>query len=368
MPDLSAASPAITLNFRRDLMAHIFRALRAGRSCAVIGLPGAGLSNALRFAAERRVGDNYLNSLAASTLPVYLETGWLTQSADLYREMIRQTSRAAEAFHYPKADQSALRYFGEQLEQNAAADDWLAKAVALVCRTPQHRLILILDEFDRPFLQLPTVTLRRLRQLRDEHKQSLCYVVGTYRELAHLAPQRATPDDAVSKFTELFDEDTYPLTPYNRADTHDMLLRKTFDWHQRLTPDDEDRLYHLTGGHAKLLAAVLRLWEERRHLPWTSVERAAQHDQRLRDLCAAIWSNLEPMEQFALGALVTDRRAELHADDLDHLRRRGLIVGHPPGIFSSLFEGFVKTQDPIGRPDQAAQPSRLRDLETDIRW
>jgi hypothetical protein len=64
-------------------------------------------------------------------------------------------------------------------------------------------------------------------------------VVGTHRELTQLARQRAAPDEAVGKFTELFDEDTYPLRPYSCTDAHDMLIRKTFDWRQRLTPDDE---------------------------------------------------------------------------------------------------------------------------------
>lgn len=366
MLDLPAAPPEITQNFRRDLMSHVFRAIRAGRSCAVVGMRGAGLSNALRFVAERRVVDNHLNALAASTLPTYLETGWLTQPIDLYRELIWQISRAAEAFHYPKADQAALHYLGQQLDQAEAPDDLLSKAVTLVCRAPQHRLILIFDEFDQPFLQLPAGALRRLRQLRDEHKLRLCYLVGTHRELTQLARQRAAPDEAVGKFTELFDEDTYPLGPYSRTDAHDLLIRKTFDWRQRLTPDDEDRLYRLTGGHAKLLTAALRLREERQHLPWSDVEHAAQQDQHLRDLCAAIWNGLEPIEHFALWALAADRRAELQSGELDPLRRKGLIVGHPPGIFSTIFEAFAETQGPIARPDQPARSSRLRDLGTDI--
>jgi hypothetical protein len=349
-------------------MSHVFRAIRAGRSCAVVGVCGTGLSNALRFVAERRVIENHLNPLAASTLPVYLETGWLTQPADLYRELIRQIGRAAEAFRFPRADRTALHYLGQQLDQAAAPDELLSKTVRLVCRTPQHRLILILDEFDRPLQQLPGGTLRRLRQLRDEHKLRLCYLVGVHRELAPLAGRRAAPDEAVNKFTELFDEDTYPLRPYNRADAHDMLIRKTFHWRQRLTPDDEDRLYRLTGGHAKLLAAVLRLREERQHLPWGSVERAAQQDQHLRDLCAAIWDDLEPIEQFALWALAADRRAELQSGELDPLRRKGLIIGYPPGNFSIIFESFVTAHGPIARPARPAQSSRLRDLEADIRW
>ena len=212
----------------------------------------------------------------------------------------------------------------------------VSKTVTLMCRTSQHRLILIFDEFDQPFLQMPVAMLRRLRQLRDEHKRSLCYLVGTCRELSALAQQRSPQEEAIDKFMELFDEDTYPLRPYSRADAHVVVVRKTFDWHQRPTPDDEDRLYRLTGGHAKLLVAVLRLWEERRHLPWSNVERATQQDQHLRDLCAAIWDDLDAAERIALFALASDRRSEIRSDDLeisaqeraDHRPSGGPLLDH----------------------------------------
>ncbi len=348
-------------------MSRIFRAIHAGRSCAVVGLRGAGLSNVLRFSAERRVVDNYLSAPAAYTLPVYLETGWLTQPAALCHEIIRQINRTAE-HRVTKADQNALHYLEQQIDQAAAPDELLSKAVTLLCHTPQHRLILILDEFDQPFLHLPADMLRRLRQIRDEHKLRLCYLVGTCREFTVLAPLRSVHDEAVDKFTELFDEDTYPLRPYTRADIHDAIVRKTFDWRQRPTADDEDRLYRLTGGHAKLLVAVLRLWEEHRHLPWSSFERVAHEDQHLRDLCAAIWIDLDPGEQFALFALATDRRAEIRSGELELLRRKGLIVGHPPSLFSIIFEAFVKRQGPIAPPDHPVRSSRLRDLDAPAPW
>ncbi|CAG0936596.1 hypothetical protein TFLX_05477 [Thermoflexales bacterium] len=365
MLDIPAAPPELTLNFRRDLMSPIFRAIHAGRSCAVVGLRGAGLSNALRFSAERRVIDNYLNALAAYTLPVYLETGWLTQPTEFSREIIRQINRAAEHHHSARADQNALHYLEQQLDQ-AEPDELLSKAVTLLCRTPQHRLLLIFDEFDQPFLQMPVARLRRLRQLRDEHKLRLCYLVGTCRELTTLAQQRSAHDEAVDKFTELFDEDTYPLRPYARADAHAAIRRKTFDWRLPPTADDEDQLYRLTGGHAKLLVAVLRLWEEQRHLPWSSFERGVQQEQHLHELCAAIWDDLDLGERFALFTLTADRRAAIRSSELERLRKQGLIVGHPPGIFSIIFEAFVKTQGPIAPPDPPVRSSRLRDLDAAV--
>ena len=366
--DLPAGPPELTLHYRHDLMRHIFRAVYAGGSCAVVGLRGAGLSNALRFSAEPRVIANYLNPLVLSTLPIYLETGWLTQPADLQREIVKQLVRTAELFNFPKADQTALHYLEQQLDQATVPDDVLSKAVTLLCHTPQHRLIFIFDEFDQPFLQLPAPALRRLRQLRDEHKLGVCYVVGTLRELSDLNRQRAAHGEAVDKFTELFDEDTYPLPPYSPADAREVIARKTFDWPQRPTADDEEQLYRLAGGHAKLLVALLRFWESRQHLEWNRIERAAEQDQHLLDLCAMIWDDLNDGERFALFALSADRRAEIPPADLERLRKKGLIIGRPPGVFANLFEAYIETQGPIAPAAQAAPASRLRELDPDIQW
>ena len=47
--------PALPLSFRQELVPPLFKAVAGGWSCAVVGLPGLGLSNLLRFVVEARV-------------------------------------------------------------------------------------------------------------------------------------------------------------------------------------------------------------------------------------------------------------------------------------------------------------------------
>src|SRR5262245_36112299 len=129
--DLPAGPPDLTMNYRRELMRHIFRAVHAGRSCAIVAVRGAGLSNVPRFISEPRVIATYLNPLAASLLPIYLETGWLTQPADFYREIIKQINRSAELFNATKADQTALHHLEQRREPETGLDNVLDKAITL---------------------------------------------------------------------------------------------------------------------------------------------------------------------------------------------------------------------------------------------
>ena len=207
--------------------------------------------------------------------------------------------RSARMFSWPKAEQAALHYAERKLDQAAPAEleNLLADTIKQCGAESKRHILIIFDEFDAAFLALPVATLRRLRQLRDENKQSLIYLVGTRREMARLDVQR---DMSASKFVELFGQHTYPLRPYMAQDAHALMARKTFDWYHRPTADDEARLYRLTGGHAKLLVATLLSWKQRRSLPWFNVEQALQHDSQIMELCRAIWNDLEPIEQTGL--------------------------------------------------------------------
>jgi len=63
--------PALPLAFRQELAPHVFKAVAGGWSCALVGLPGLGVSNLLRFLAEPRVAAHYLGD--EQTLLVYVE-------------------------------------------------------------------------------------------------------------------------------------------------------------------------------------------------------------------------------------------------------------------------------------------------------
>ncbi len=354
----------IPLTFRQEIVPHVFHAIRGGWSCALVGVTGAGMSNALRFICEPRVVTNCLGDGAPLTLPVYVESGPLADAQDVCRAAMRALLIGARAFGWPKADQAALRSLADRDAPDAGQA--LAEIVGYLCGDRQRRIVLALDEFDRTFVDLPAAGLRALRRLRDDHKFWFSFVVGTRVELAGLLDRRSSGAADAEKFAELFDEHTFPLRPYSHADALSALARKTFDWEQGLSAEQQDRLYRATGGHAKLLTMSLTFLAPRRHLPWPEVERGLCGDAALAEVCRAVWEDLDAGEQAAALALAADRRAEIDTADLDRLRLKGLVVGRPDNLFSTIFEAFVRRRlaDQTDAPEPARRtrrPSKLRD-------
>jgi hypothetical protein len=354
--------PALPLSFREEIAPHVFAALNGGWSVALVGLPGVGVSNLLRFLAEPRVCARYLGP-DPHTLPVYLEADrWLVPGA-LPAAAARALRAAAHAHGWPRAEQAALRHLAEQ--RGAPAP--LTEMLDYVCGQLGRRVALLGDDFDAALRQLPGAALRELRALRDAHKHRLVFVLGLRHEPAQIA-RGGEAEAGAAKFVELFDTHTYPVRPYSPADARLALERKALGWTPPLTAEEAEGLYRACGGHAKLLIAALAVLEPRRHLPWTNVERALLSDALVIETCRAVWDGLPPAEQFAAWRLAREQGDLLSDADLAGLRLRGLAVGGPPFIFSSLFEAYVSGQPEPESAEGAGPLSRLRDPGAVPRW
>jgi hypothetical protein len=213
--------------------------------------------------------------------------------------------------------------------------------------------------------------LRELRALRDAHKYQLAFLAGLRREPGWLAAHRVPGETGTgaAKFAELFEQHTFPLRPYSRDDAGLAIARKTIAWDEPPAPEQQDNLYRLTGGHAKLLIASLVYLESRRHLPWANVERGLLGDPRLAEICRAIWDDLEAADRAALWLLANDRRAELAEAELNRLLLLGLAIGGPAFVFSSLFESYVAAlPQPQPLASQERPLSHLRDPQAPVYW
>ena len=367
-PDTTPAPahpPELPLAFRQELVPHIFKALRSGWSCAVVGLPGGGLSNLLRFLAEPRVAAHYLGDEAAHSVLLYLDAEDGLAPDELPARLAQQTVAAARAARWPRAEQAALRRLAETAEPAAA----LAEMLAFIRGVGRGRVVVVGDEFDGVLSGWPPAELRRLRRLRDEHKYHLTFVIGVRAEPEALTAGRAD-DTGPRKFAELFEAHTFPLRPYSREDAGLALARKTVGWAPGLTPEQEDQLYRASGGHPKLLMAALVSVEGRLHLPWANVERGLSAEPGVVAACQALWQALDPAEQAAVWLLACERRDEIPAAELERLALRGLAVGGPPFVFASLFESFLNR---LPAPSAEAlpappRPSRLRDPGARLYW
>src|SRR5438128_781420 len=120
--------PALPLGFRQELAPHVFRAVAGGWSCALVGLPGVGLSNLLRFIAEPRVAAHYLGTAAdaGQLLLVYVEGDRLLEPAALLAGLARQAVAAAHEQRWPRAEQAALRRLTAAASSGSPSDGALA--------------------------------------------------------------------------------------------------------------------------------------------------------------------------------------------------------------------------------------------------
>jgi len=236
-------APALPLSFRQELAPHLFRAVAAGWSCALVGLPGLGLSNLLRFLVEPRVAEHYLGADAGQTLLVFVEGDRLLDPAALFAGLARQVVAAAHAQHWPRAEQAALRRLADAPSQGALADPAapLAGLVQHICGDLERRLVFVCDEFDAALASLPSAALRELRALRDAHKYRLAFIAGLRHDAAWIAAARVGDDVAggAVKLAELFDQHTFPLRPYQPADCRLAIARKTVGW--STSPTDEQQ-------------------------------------------------------------------------------------------------------------------------------
>ncbi len=363
--------PALPLGFRQELAPHVFKAVAGGWSVAVVGLPGLGLSNLLRFLAEPRVAAHYLGAEAGQTLLVYVEGERLLDAAGtaLFAGLSRQVAAAAHAHGWPRAEQAALRRLADAPSAGALAHPAapLAGLVDYVCGDLERRIIFICDELDAPLARLPVGTLRELRALRDAHKYRLTFVAGLRREAAWIAAGRAQEGGA-AKFAELFDEHTFPLRPYLPDDARQVIARKTIGWAAPPSDEQQDQLYRITGGHAKLLIASLVYLEPRLHLPWANVARGLLAEPGISEISRALWQALAPADQRALWLLAREQRDAIAEAALTHVTLLGLAAGGPAFVFSSLFEAFVLGQAEPPTPAEAGPASRLRDPAATVLW
>jgi hypothetical protein len=367
LPEAAAPSrpPALPLEFRQELLPHVFKALRSGWSAAIVALPGGGLSNLLRFMAEPRVTAHYLGDEAAHTLLLYLEGDDVADADTLPGHLTQHIVAAARLAQWPRAEQAALRRLADSTGPATA----LAEMLTFIQGVGRGRVVVVGDEFDGPLSTWPAAALRQLRRLRDDHKYHLAFIIGVRAEPETLAAERAG-EAGRAKFAELFEAHTFALQPYSQADAVLALARKTVGWAQGLTPEQADALYRASGGHPKLLLAALVYLEGRLHLPWANVERGLNADPGVVAVCAALWQALDSAEQAALWHLAGERRDAIPEAALARLRLRGLAVGGPPFVFGTIFEHYLNGL-PAPSPEVLAAPprmSRLRDPNAKLFW
>lgn len=354
MEDHQRYSPSYRAVETRQVMDWI----RAGQCGCIVGLRGSGKSNFIRFLlradtqqyylgreqadftfvlvnllslterSEWGVYEMLLNNLLAQLLPPNITDEMILEMKTLHREMIR--------------DRDVL-----------TAERAVERCMALLCRQPTRQLVLLFDEFDAVFRDLPASLFRCLRAMRDSHKDQVSYLVAAMHDLADLRDDLA---EEVDQFYRLVSRNTCWLGPYNETDARQMSDYLASRRALALNEKDAAHLFELSGGYASLLKTLLSLLWNGDH-PDGLAELAAAlatpsrrpfgKESALERECQKLWGSLSENEKAALCSFSNsdplDDRAVNHLIERGLLRRSG---SNAQTIFSPLLAAFVREQAP----------------------
>jgi DNA-binding winged helix-turn-helix (wHTH) protein len=350
------------LSFRSQETTQIFSRLRAGDSCQIIGIGSVGKSNLLRFLQQEDVRSAKLGAGWEKYLFVYVDANKFLERSEwgLWELMLHQTLvELSNNGMQPTATEEI-----DKLHQHATAPAtrhialrYLDRAIGLICKNLDRKLVFLFDEFDDLYRTLPSQVFDALRALRDDNKYRLMYVVATRRELRRLRNE----GERQESFEELVTPNTIWVVAYSKADARYALQRLASRHKVKLSEKQIRDILKITGGHPGLIRAVFPLMRERP----AKLTDSLLADKRVHEECQRIWQSLAKDEQKALALLVSTSRARVAEGILSQLLQKGLVGGEwveSDRVFSSLLSLYIRNEKP-------AVGNRIRiDRQTRMVW
>ena len=337
----------LPITFRTSEIDQIFAALRAGESCALVGIGSVGKSNLLRFLQEKEVRRAKLGQEWETYLWVYIDLNkslkrslWGLLELMLHQLLIEVTALGADEAVLQTIDD--LHQRATEAKTRYLALRYLDRAVSMVCHRLGLRPVFLIDEFDELCRTMSRRGFAALRALRDDHKYRLTYVVATRLELRRLREEISE----IEAFEELVTPHTVWLGPYSEEDARLMLHRLEARLGVHLEEETADKLLAATGGHPGLLRAAYRVAVEHPG----NLQDALLLSPQVQDECRRIWLSLAPGEQKAMVSLVSVPDVQPHAAGIMAQLRHKELVGGPwvdaDRIFSPLLAEYITRQHP----------------------
>ncbi len=307
---------AYPITYRSREIQTIIRWIAAGESGSVVGLAGCGRASLLNFLAHRPdVLKHYLPAQADHLCLVPLDVYNLPTAdlSTLYRAILHALYWVRERFE-PGTAQTVSQVY----EENRAVQDPFLPRTALydlllLLRQQKIQIVLILNRFDRFCEIAPLSMVNTLRQLRDDFKTTLFYLVGMMQEAAYL-PDPAT----LGTMYELLD--THICWVGELAEEDAQYALNTFIQHAPTPPTTEEvaKILKLAGRFPTLIKVVGQWWLMADHRPadlndWSEA-LLDEHSTQFR--LERIWNGLTQEEKLALAEVQklhvrgTRRRAE----------------------------------------------------------
>lgn len=334
-------NPPLPLSYRAELVKRIVSDFQAGECCSLIGTSGTGKSNLARFLQRHEVQNTYLNNDLAWVILIDSHSLVFGEQKAEYVVTELMVHRLIEEAQSRSFSHEFLTWANEvynRLIEHASthlAQRTLQDLCKRLCEKDDLHLIFIFDQFENIWQTLDAQFFLSLRNLRDQCKYQVVYLVMTRDRLQRLRQDFQT----VESFWELFSAHTYGLGPYGERDAFTMLERLASRAHVNMD-DVSQQIVELSGGHPGILRTIF--WAFR-----NSSRKSLSVDELLQissvcEECEKIWHTFSSGEQHLCQIIV--RSLQFHhpsTEALDDLRLKEIISGDPPAFFSPVFAAYV---------------------------
>lgn len=292
----------------------------SGQSGSVVGLSGCGRSNLLGFLCYRpEVFRSYLLPRAnpVALIPVDINNLPAINLSTLYRVILRSFDRVSDQFDSSLQQKITDIYKTICDERDPFLTQSALLELLLACQLQKQQVVLVMNRFDR-FCQMATQQMvNTLRGLRDEFKDTLCYIAGMTQEVAYM------PDpSALGQMYELLDNHICWVGAMSSADGRNLIDRAVFAASMPPSSFDVETILTLSGAYPALLRGTCDWWLTTENRPphddWGKVllaERSIQH--RL----TKIWNGLTQEEQYILVELHEHRSPVMREKQVDQDER-----------------------------------------------
>jgi hypothetical protein len=358
----------LTGSYRRAEVHQIFRRVKAGDSCMVVGVSGMAKSNLFRHLAKPEIRERFLGSAWQRYWFASTDVHALANlnEAGLYESILHALVKDARKLGLASDELStAVQTQLVDLERLAAvgelpqAQRTFLAAMDLIASNGELHFVILLDQFDEIFPHLSARCFSTLRHLRDQFKYRLSYVVFTREDLSRL-----TQESSLEEFTELLTPAILWLGPYSREDAQFLLVRVAARYGSEFDREVSDCLIELSGGHPGLLKASCQaVIDGRVDIAADAGAASLLDDSNVRMECLKLWNSLSSAEQTALLKLAHGTKSVLPTVEMvENLKHKHLLVkaGKRDKLFSPIFASFLirRGSGPVSNPSgQAARSS-----------
>lgn len=343
----------MTYFFRHQDIARVMRCISTADCCAIVGMSNTGKSALLRALSTPDVLYHYLQGQADDYALIYVDCNLMVELTEqgFYELVLRSTLTKLRTFDVTPALVTRIEALYRQIVDSA--NPFLVplgfnESIIALSEGLNRRIVLLLDEFDEPLLNIDERVFLNLRALKDRYTDRLAYVTATESRL-----DKMRSGDAVSEFAELFAHRTHFLAMLTEEDAHHLVAQLMSEANVEVLSQDQAFVMEQAGGHPGLTTTVChvlaRLGGSTTRLSELGYRLAREHldnDPNVQTECIKLWSDLTPGERETLLSFVAHPREPLPDAERRSLIDKGILreTATSLQVFGRLFQGYVRRQ------------------------